>query len=78
MEQTLFILGIALVLTGIMLIVVASMLKSASAVEHQAAGVVLIGPVPILFGNKRMLLPLVFGATLLMVLAIIFYWRVLR
>ena len=76
--------GVALVAVGIIIIVVAIILASVRGAEKgkgkvRAAGVIMIGPIPIIFGtDKKMIksvLTLALALTITLVVAmVIYYW----
>lgn len=66
--------GIALVLVGILLIVLGSLLHAGSDrdTDVETGGIILIGPIPIIFGNNKKLIGVaVAGAVLLALYALL-------
>jgi len=81
----LYALGIGLIFAGILIIVVAAILlfvAGAKSGKVKGGGVVMVGPVPIIFGtNKKSLqtvLVLSLALTVTLVVAIIVYYLLLR
>lgn len=78
----LFTLGLVLVAVGVIFIVLAVILASmrgGSRGKVKAAGVIMIGPIPIIFGSDKKsvktVLPLAIALTIVVVVAtVIFYW----
>jgi uncharacterized protein (TIGR00304 family) len=81
--------GIALILVGILIIIIAIILlatRSAAKGENKskvsAGGVVMIGPIPIIFGTDRKALKtvvwLALALTILLIIAMIVYYLILR
>ncbi|AEH24303.1 TIGR00304 family membrane protein [Pyrococcus yayanosii] len=63
--ELLTVLGIVLILVGFLLVFIGTMMSALSGEsEVEGGGVIMIGPIPIIFGTQR-------GATLAMVLAIV-------
>lgn len=75
--NTLIISGIIAVLLGMLLIFVGTALQALSRTEGvRAGGVIMIGPIPIIFGtDKTFLLVAIVLAIVLMVLAYLFFYR---
>lgn len=80
--ETIIFIGIAAVITGMLLIFIGSASLSSGKNEGNdytkisTGGVVLIGPIPIIFGNdKSMVSVAIIGAILLMILAYILFYR---
>ena len=78
-------LGIALVAVGIIISVIAIILASMRGVEKgkvKAAGVIMIGPIPIIFGTDKKsvksVLALALALTITFVIAMIIYYWLLR
>jgi uncharacterized protein (TIGR00304 family) len=73
-------LGVALIAVGIIIIVVATILASTRGVgKVKSAGVIMIGPVPIIFGTDKKsvktVLVLALALTIVVIIAlVIFYW----
>jgi uncharacterized protein (TIGR00304 family) len=70
------IIGIAAVLIGILLIFVGTALQSISKTsEVQAGGVIMIGPIPIIFGTDKsfVLIAMVFAVALMVISYLLFY-----
>ncbi len=70
--------GFAVVILGIMLIFIGTILQSTSKTEGvSAGGVVLIGPIPIIFGtDKSFLLIGVILAIILMIVSYLLFYRI--
>lgn len=70
----LILIGISLVFVGILIVIAGIMLGGLQGIQGKektsvsGAGVIMIGPIPILFGDKRMLLPLIILIIILIVL----------
>ncbi len=63
--ELLIIAGIAMIFIGFFLVFIGTLMTAASGeAEVESGGVIMIGPIPIVFGTQR-------GATLAMILAII-------
>ena len=82
---TLYTLGIALVLAGLLIIIVAFILLSISSAKKgkvKGGGAIIIGPVPIIFGTDRQslksILLLSLTLTAMLVGAIILYYLLLK
>ena len=77
--NSIILMGFAVVILGILLIFIGTALQSSSnnsKSEVHAGGVILIGPIPIIFGNdKGLLLFGVIGAIILMVLSYFLFYR---
>jgi uncharacterized protein (TIGR00304 family) len=73
----LIIAGIIVVFVGIILIIIGSITQSTSkSTEVQSGGIILIGPIPIIFGNdKSLILTGVIFAIIIMVLYYILFYR---
>jgi uncharacterized protein (TIGR00304 family) len=78
--NTIIIAGILVILIGFTLVFVGTALQASSkANEIKTGGVILIGPIPIIFGNdKGFMVAAVILAIILMILAYIFFYRGLR
>jgi len=81
----LFALGIALIFIGVLIIVLAVLLLSVSSVKKgkvKGGGAIIIGPVPIIFGTDkeslRTVLLLSLALTVLLVVAMVVYYLLLR
>ena len=79
--EILFAAGIALVFVGIVVIIAAILLliiRSAGKGKAKGAGVVIIGPIPIIFGTDRKSLKTVvllsLGLTILLLIVTVIYW----
>jgi uncharacterized protein (TIGR00304 family) len=77
--------GIALIFVGVLIIALAILLLSASGVKKgktQSGGAIIIGPVPIIFGTDkeslRTVLLLSLALTVLLVVAMVVYYLLLR
>jgi uncharacterized protein (TIGR00304 family) len=77
--NSIILLGFAVVILGILLIFVGTALQSSSSsskTEVHTSGVILIGPIPIIFGNdKGLLLIGVIFAIVIMILAYLLFYR---
>lgn len=77
--NSIILMGFAVVILGILLIFIGTALQSSSnnsKSEVHTGGVILIGPIPIIFGNdKGLLLFGVIGAIILMVLSYFLFYR---
>lgn len=75
--NVLIIAGIIAVFIGIIIIFIGSVLQSTSKTEEvHIGGVIMIGPIPIIFGNdKRLIIIGVIFAIILMVLYYILFYR---
>lgn len=78
-------LGIALIFVGVLLIVIAVVLLSASGAEKgkvKGGGAIIIGPVPIIFGTDKKSLETVLlfslALTVVLVVAMVVYYLLLR
>jgi uncharacterized protein (TIGR00304 family) len=83
MNPTLFyLLGIALVVVGVIVIVVAIFLASISGAKKmkvRGAGVIMIGPIPIIFGTdkksvKSVLALALFLTIVVLIITVVYYW----
>lgn len=82
--ETLIFIGIAVVIVGILLIFIGTALLSSGKNQNNekgngtvsTGGVILIGPIPIIFGNdKSMISVTILGAIILMVIAYFLFYR---
>jgi len=75
--STLLISGIIFVFVGVILMIIGSILQSASkSGEVHTGGIVLIGPIPIIFGNdKSLIIAAVIFAIIIMVLWYLLFYR---
>jgi uncharacterized membrane protein len=84
--ESLYELGIGLVIVGIIILVLAIVLivvpHTKSKGKLKAAGAIIVGPVPIIFGTDKnslkTLLALSIGLTLLLIVAMLVYYFLLR
>jgi uncharacterized protein (TIGR00304 family) len=81
----LYALGIALVFVGVLIIIVAVILLSVSGARKgkvKGGGVIIVGPVPIIFGTDekslKTVLLLSLALTVLLVVAMVVYYLLLR
>jgi uncharacterized protein (TIGR00304 family) len=80
----LFVLGSMLVIIGIFVLVVATILAGIRSRKGRtkAAGVIIVGPVPIIFGSDKNtvkgLLKLALALTVLLIVAMLVYYLLLR
>jgi len=84
-SAALYTLGIALIFVGVFIIVVAVVLLSVSGAEKaevKGGGVIMIGPVPIIFGTDKKSLETVLllslALTVVLVVAMVVYYLLLR
>ena len=83
---TLYALGIALIFIGVLFIIVAIVLISVSGAKSEGrvrgGGVIMIGPIPIIFGTDRKSLKTVvllsLALTVLAIVAMTFYYLLFR
>jgi uncharacterized protein (TIGR00304 family) len=69
---TLYLLGFALLFAGILVLVAAAIFAAARSRNAKTAGVIIIGPVPIVFGSdKKTVKTLLILSTALMVLLVV-------
>lgn len=78
--ETLIFIGIAAVIIGILLVFIGTALLSSGKEESNGkvstGGVILIGPIPIVFGNDKNMVSLaIVGAIIIMVIAYILFYR---
>lgn len=80
--ETIVFIGIAAVIMGMLLIFIGTAFLSSGKTEGNenakvsTGGVILIGPIPIVFGNdKSMVSVAIIGAIVLMILAYILFYR---
>ena len=77
--NSIILIGFAVVIIGILIIFIGSALQSSSSsskTEVHTSGVILIGPIPIIFGNdKCLVLIAVIIAVILMILSYILFYR---
>ena len=80
-------LGVGLIVVGIVVVVLAVILVSARSAEKgkakmRSAGVIIIGPIPIIFGTDKKsvkeVLTLALAVTLALIIAMILYYLFLR
>lgn len=84
-SATLFTLGMALIFVGVLIMVIAVVLLSISGARKgkvRGGGAVIIGPVPIVFGTDEKMLKTVLllslGLTVILVVAMVMYYLLLR
>ncbi|MEM4662871.1 MAG: DUF131 domain-containing protein [Candidatus Diapherotrites archaeon] len=79
--EKLFILGILLIIFGLTISAVSVILSATSEKDTKVEGaaIVMIGPIPIMFGSKRLLVPLLLVVLLFLFVLLIIYllqiWR---
>ena len=82
-----YLLGFALIVVGVIVVVLALILASTRGSEKgkakvRAAGVIMIGPIPIIFGTDKKsvkeVLALALAVTIALIIAIILYYLLLR
>jgi uncharacterized protein (TIGR00304 family) len=81
----LFAVGLALIVVGIIIVVLATVIvaiRGASKGKVKAAGVIMIGPIPIIFGTSKesikTVLILALALTITLVIATVIYYWLLR
>ncbi len=62
--KELVLIGFALIFFGVLAIIAGTMLSAENS-KVESAGIIMIGPIPVMFGNKRLLLPLAILAIIL-------------
>ena len=62
--EGLILAGIALIFIGFLLVFIGTLLSATGEAEVEGGGVIMIGPIPIVFGTGR-------GATMAMILAVV-------
>ena len=84
-SAVLYTLGIALIFIGVLIIIIAAILISVSGAQKgkvKGGGAILVGPIPIIFGTDKKSLKTVlllsFALTVILVVAIIIYYLLLR
>jgi uncharacterized protein (TIGR00304 family) len=74
--EKLILAGFAFLFIGVALIFAGILLSAASGkTSIEGAGIIMIGPVPIMFGSKRLLLPLALLAIVLMLVFYLLFWK---
>jgi uncharacterized protein (TIGR00304 family) len=77
--NSIILIGFAVIIIGILIIFIGTALQSSSSsskTEVHTSGVILIGPIPIIFGNdKGLVLVAVIIAVILMILSYILFYR---
>jgi uncharacterized protein (TIGR00304 family) len=77
--NSIILIGFAVVIIGILIIFIGTALQTSSnssKTEVHTSGVILIGPIPIIFGNdKGLVLVAVIIAVILMILSYILFYR---
>jgi len=78
--ENLILIGIAALILGMVLIFLGTALQTTSKTENKekisTGGVVLIGPIPIIFGNdKGMLIIAIFAALIIIILSYVLFYR---
>jgi uncharacterized protein (TIGR00304 family) len=84
-SAVLYALGIALIFIGVLIIIIAAILISVLGAQKgkvKGGGAILVGPIPIIFGTDKKSLKTVlllsFALTIMLVVAIIVYYLLLR
>ena len=84
-SAVLYVLGIALIFVGVLIIIISVVLLSVSGVKKgkvKGGGAIIIGPVPIVFGTDKeslkTVLLLSLGLTVMLVVAMVVYYLLLR
>jgi uncharacterized protein (TIGR00304 family) len=84
-SATLYALGIALIFVGVVIIIIAVVLLSVSGAKRgnvKGGGVIMIGPIPIIFGTDKKSLKTVLllslALTVMLVVAMVVYYLLLR
>ena len=72
--KELILIGFSLLLTGVLAIIAGTILSSGNS-NIESAGIIMVGPIPIMFGDKRLLLPLAILATILMISFYVLFWK---
>ncbi|KYC54158.1 MAG: hypothetical protein AMQ74_00127 [Candidatus Methanofastidiosum methylothiophilum] len=76
--ERLVVIGLLMVIIGVLLIFIAtvfSTFKGTSESNIETGGILLIGPIPIIFGNSKPLIILSIGGAILMVLVYFLFSR---
>lgn len=80
--ETIIFIGIGAVITGMLLIFIGSTFLSSGKTEGSdntkvsTGGVVLIGPIPIIFGNDKSMVSIaIIGAVIVMIISYILFYR---
>jgi len=78
--NSLIFIGIAAIILGMILIFLGTALQSTSKTENEVqvktGGIVLIGPIPIIFGNdKNMVIIAIIAAIIIIILSYILFYR---
>jgi uncharacterized protein (TIGR00304 family) len=80
--ELIIVIGIAAVITGMLLIFIGSTFLSSGKTEVSdntkvsTGGVVLIGPIPIIFGNDKSMVSIaIIGAVIVMIISYILFYR---
>jgi uncharacterized membrane protein len=66
----LFLFGFSLIFIGTMLVMIAGILSNASV---NSGGIIIIGPIPIIFGKSENIFPIILIAVMLTIACIIFF-----
>ena len=84
-SAVLYALGIALIFVGVLIIIISVVLLSVSGAKKgkvKGGGAIIIGPVPIIFGTDKKSLKTVLllslGLTVMLVIAMVVYYLLLR
>ena len=68
--------GLLLIFLGLFLLLAGIVLNASNKnIRVEGAGIIMIGPIPIMFGSKRLLLPLAITAIALMLTFYLLFWR---
>jgi uncharacterized protein (TIGR00304 family) len=78
-----FTLGAAIILVGIIAVILAIFLSSTNHEQHEqstvkGAGVIMIGPIPIIFGTDKKSATLVVALSLVLMIVLIIYYLIVR
>jgi uncharacterized protein (TIGR00304 family) len=78
--ETVIFIGIAALIIGMVLIFIGTALQTTAKTEKDekisTGGVVLIGPIPIIFGNdKNMIIIAIFAAIIIIILSYLLFYR---
>lgn len=70
--------GLAFLFVGILLIFAGTILSAVGTEKNakmESAGIIMIGPIPIMFGSRRLLIPLALLAIILMIISYWLFWK---
>ena len=72
-DYAMLVLAVVLIVIGLILLTVFLQPSSEGKTEVKAAGLFMIGPIPVILGDKSLVLPLAIAAIVLMVLWFFFF-----